>query len=135
MTADYLLIDVGNGRTQLGLSTRDALLDRRAGSRLHVHHLRDAMNTYQTKFFATCPNNGIRISYDLSIHTTDVLPVEQIVAAVHGLGDKFHETLADERYIKIAVGRDYDDVAPVRGSYHGSGHCKMSVTVEVEKVE
>jgi transglutaminase-like putative cysteine protease len=43
--------------------------------------------------------------------------------------------LADERYIKIAVGRDYDDVAPVRGTYHGSGHCKMSVTVEVEKVE
>jgi transglutaminase-like putative cysteine protease len=49
--------------------------------------------------------------------------------------DPTNETLADERYIKIAVGRDYDDVAPVRGSYHGSGHCKMSVTVEVEKVE
>ncbi|MES2597264.1 MAG: type III pantothenate kinase [Verrucomicrobiota bacterium] len=29
MTADYLLIDVGNGRTKLGLSTREALLDRR----------------------------------------------------------------------------------------------------------
>jgi type III pantothenate kinase len=29
MTADYLLIDVGNGRTKLGLATRDALLDRR----------------------------------------------------------------------------------------------------------
>ena len=29
MTADFLLIDVGNGRTKLGLSTRDALLDRR----------------------------------------------------------------------------------------------------------
>jgi transglutaminase-like putative cysteine protease len=49
--------------------------------------------------------------------------------------DPTNETLADERYIKIAVGRDYDDVAPVRGTYHGSGHCKMSVTVEVEKVE
>lgn len=49
--------------------------------------------------------------------------------------DPTNDTLADERYIKIAVGRDYDDVAPVRGSYHGSGHCKMSVAVEVEKVE
>ena len=49
--------------------------------------------------------------------------------------DPTNETLADERYIKIAVGRDYDDVAPVRGTYHGSGHAKMSVTVEVEKVE
>ncbi|QJE98416.1 transglutaminase family protein [Luteolibacter luteus] len=48
--------------------------------------------------------------------------------------DPTNETLADERYIKIAVGRDYDDVAPVRGSYHGSGHCRMSVSVDVEKV-
>lgn len=29
MTADYLLIDVGNGRTKLGLATKEALLDRR----------------------------------------------------------------------------------------------------------
>ncbi len=29
MTADYLLIDVGNGRTKLGLATRDAIVDRR----------------------------------------------------------------------------------------------------------
>lgn len=29
MTADYLLIDVGNGRTKLGLSTRESILDRR----------------------------------------------------------------------------------------------------------
>lgn len=29
MIADYLLIDVGNGRTKLGLATRDAILDRR----------------------------------------------------------------------------------------------------------
>ncbi|WP_193211411.1 transglutaminase family protein [Luteolibacter marinus] len=49
--------------------------------------------------------------------------------------DPTNDTLADERYIKIAVGRDYDDVAPVRGTYHGRGHCKMSVTVEVEKME
>ncbi|TDU71004.1 type III pantothenate kinase [Prosthecobacter fusiformis] len=29
MTADFLLIDVGNGRTKLGLATREAILDRR----------------------------------------------------------------------------------------------------------
>lgn len=29
MTADYLLIDVGNGRTKLGLASTDAILDRR----------------------------------------------------------------------------------------------------------
>lgn len=49
--------------------------------------------------------------------------------------DPTNDTLADERYIKIAVGRDYDDVAPVKGSYHGTGHCRLAVTVEVEKLD
>jgi transglutaminase-like putative cysteine protease len=48
--------------------------------------------------------------------------------------DPTNNTLADERYVKIAVGRDYDDVAPVVGSYQGTGHCRMEVCVEVEKL-
>jgi transglutaminase-like putative cysteine protease len=48
--------------------------------------------------------------------------------------DPTNNTLADERYVKVAVGRDYDDVAPVVGSYHGHGHCRMEVHVEVEKI-
>ena len=48
--------------------------------------------------------------------------------------DPTNNTLADERYVKIAVGRDYEDVAPVRGNYHGTGHCRMEVQVEVEKI-
>lgn len=48
--------------------------------------------------------------------------------------DPTNNTLADERYVKVAVGRDYDDVTPVRGSYRGTGHCRMEVVVEVEKV-
>jgi len=48
--------------------------------------------------------------------------------------DPTNNTLADERYVKIAVGRDYDDVAPVRGNYHGTGQCRMEIEVEVEKV-
>jgi transglutaminase-like putative cysteine protease len=47
--------------------------------------------------------------------------------------DPTNNNLADERYVKIAVGRDYDDVAPVTGSYHGTEHCRMDVRVEVEK--
>jgi transglutaminase-like putative cysteine protease len=42
--------------------------------------------------------------------------------------------LADERYIKIGVGRDYSDVAPVRGTYRGSGHETLSVAVRVSAV-
>ncbi len=48
--------------------------------------------------------------------------------------DPTNNTLADERYVKISVGRDYEDVAPVRGSYHGTGNCRMEVLVEVEKI-
>lgn len=48
--------------------------------------------------------------------------------------DPTNNTLADERYVKIAVGRDYEDVAPIRGSYHGTGHCYMEVSVLVEKI-
>lgn len=47
--------------------------------------------------------------------------------------DPTNNTLADERYVKIAVGRDYEDVAPVRGSYFGTGECRMDVQVLVEK--
>jgi len=48
--------------------------------------------------------------------------------------DPTNNTLADERYVKVAVGRDYEDVAPVRGRYHGTGQCRMEVLVEVEKL-
>ncbi len=48
--------------------------------------------------------------------------------------DPTNNNLADDRYVKIAVGRDYDDVAPVIGSYCGSGHCRMEIRVEVEKI-
>ena len=48
--------------------------------------------------------------------------------------DPTNNTLADERYVKVAVGRDYEDVAPVRGSYHGTGNCRMEIEVVVEKI-
>jgi transglutaminase-like putative cysteine protease len=48
--------------------------------------------------------------------------------------DPTNNTLADERYVKLAVGRDYDDVAPIVGSFRGSAHCRMEVHVEVMKI-
>jgi transglutaminase-like putative cysteine protease len=48
--------------------------------------------------------------------------------------DPTNNTLADERYVKVAVGRDYEDVAPVEGSYRGTGHCHLEIQVEVEKL-
>lgn len=54
------------------------------------------MNIYETEFFATCPANGVRIKYALRIATGQVLPVEQIVAAVEAIDCGFHEDIADE---------------------------------------
>lgn len=54
------------------------------------------MNTYRTEFFATCPSNGVRIKYALTIKTAEVIPVEQIVVKVEGLDQAFHEEIADE---------------------------------------
>lgn len=41
----------------------------------------------------------------------------------------------DERYIKLAVGTDYADVPPVRGSYKGTHDRVMTVDLHVEAVE
>ncbi len=48
--------------------------------------------------------------------------------------DPTNNTLADERYVKVAVGRDYEDVAPVEGTYRGTAHCRLEIKVEVEKI-
>jgi hypothetical protein len=54
------------------------------------------MNAYTTEFFATCPNNGIRVKYRLRIETHEMLAVEDIVATVENVNDSYHEELADE---------------------------------------
>ncbi len=48
--------------------------------------------------------------------------------------DPTNNTLADERYVKVAVGRDYEDVSPVEGTYLGNSHCRLEIKVEIEKL-
>ena len=48
--------------------------------------------------------------------------------------DPTNAVLADNRYIKVAVGRDYGDVAPIDGRYRGKADCKMDVEVAVERL-
>ena len=46
--------------------------------------------------------------------------------------DPTHDTImVDERYVRIGSGRDYGDVAPVRGTYRGNAHESLSVSVRV----
>lgn len=46
--------------------------------------------------------------------------------------DPTNDTAIDDRFAKIAVGRDYRDVSPVRGVYKGASRSTMSVNVEME---
>ena len=52
-----------------------------------------------------------------------------------GLGwvgfDPTNNTIAAERHIRVAVGRDYADVPPTCGVFKGDGDSELSVAVQV----
>lgn len=56
---------------------------------------------------------------------------------IHGQGwfglDPTNNQVVDERYVVLAVGRDYSDVAPVKGTYYGSPTHSMDVSVKIEE--
>lgn len=47
--------------------------------------------------------------------------------------DPTNNQAAGERHIVVAVGRDYDDVAPMRGTYKGAVDQKLNVIVSLER--
>ncbi len=47
--------------------------------------------------------------------------------------DPTHDRTADERYIKVAVGRDYADIRPVNGTYRGAPTRSLKVDVTVRE--
>jgi transglutaminase-like putative cysteine protease len=47
--------------------------------------------------------------------------------------DPTHNRQPDETYVKIAVGRDYADVPPVRGTYKGTTEHSLTVDVKIQK--
>jgi len=47
--------------------------------------------------------------------------------------DPTHDSIAGERYIRVAVGRDYGDAAPTRGVFRGGPAGSVSVFVRVEQ--
>ena len=61
-----------------------------------------------------------------------------VEAAIPGLGwvelDPTHPAPRHERYVRLATGRDYTDVPPLRGSYLGPATEEMTVTVEIKEL-
>ena len=47
--------------------------------------------------------------------------------------DPTHDRIADERYVKIAAGRDYADIRPVSGTYRGAPTRELRVEVMVRE--
>ncbi|MGB0744417.1 MAG: transglutaminase family protein [Opitutales bacterium] len=47
--------------------------------------------------------------------------------------DPTNNQVAGERHIVVAVGRDYNDVAPMRGTYKGANDQKLNVIVSLER--
>ena len=52
----------------------------------------------------------------------------------HGI-DPTNGAQPDARYVKIGTGRDYGDVSPLRGTYRGTPHRKMTVEVLVTALD
>ena len=49
--------------------------------------------------------------------------------------DPTNNLVANEHYVKIAIGRDYSDVPPTRGTYHGGPSESLSVAVTARALE
>ena len=49
--------------------------------------------------------------------------------------DPTNNLVANEYYVKIAIGRDYSDVPPTRGTYHGGPTESLSVAVTARALE
>jgi len=62
-----------------------------------------------------------------------------IEALIPGYGwaafDPTHDRPADERYVKVASGRDYADIRPVSGTYRGGKTRSLVVEVRVREAE
>jgi transglutaminase-like putative cysteine protease len=49
--------------------------------------------------------------------------------------DPTNNLVANDYYVKIAVGRDYSDVPPTRGTYHGGPDEHLSVAVTARAID
>lgn len=113
----------------------------------HVHtHMRDVLAERRgvCQDFAHVALGLCRTLQIPALYVSGYLATEKASAThawievfVPGLGwqplDPTHDRQPDETYVKIAVGRDYADVPPVRGTYKGTSAHTLAVDVKVEK--
>lgn len=62
--------------------------------------------------------------------------VEALIPELGWIGfDPTNNLLAGQRHIRVAVGRDYQDVPPTRGVFKGAAESELSVAVQVKPAE
>ena len=62
--------------------------------------------------------------------------VEAYLPSLGWIGfDPTNDILAGERHIRAAVGRDYADVPPTRGTYKGGAESELAIAVSVEPTQ
>ncbi len=62
--------------------------------------------------------------------------VEVYITDVGWVGlDPTNRKVVDETYITLAIGRDYQDVAPVAGTFYGSSDTQLNVDVRVRRLD
>jgi transglutaminase-like putative cysteine protease len=74
--------------------------------------------------------------HDRSLENATHAWVEALLPGLGWIGfDPTNNTLARERHIVVAVGRDYGDVPPTRGVFKGEGASELGVAVSITRPE
>ena len=109
-----------------------------------IVHGRGVCQDFAHVFVACCRIRGVAARYVSGwLHATDNdAPAESHAWAEVRLPDgawyeldPTHPGEVDDRYVRIAVGRDYGDVMPVRGVYRGGVTERMTVAVEMRDLD
>jgi transglutaminase-like putative cysteine protease len=62
--------------------------------------------------------------------------VEAYLPSMGWIGfDPTNDIMASERHIRVAVGRDYADVPPTRGTYKGGAESELAISVSVQPTQ
>jgi transglutaminase-like putative cysteine protease len=119
------------GRTHSGSTAEDAVAEGAGVCQDHAHI-----------FLAVCRRLGVPARYVSGYLLVDELEQQNASHAwaeawVDQLGwvgfDVSNGISPDQRYVRVATGLDYDDVAPIAGMRHGSSEETMDVAVQVQR--
>jgi transglutaminase-like putative cysteine protease len=133
----HALMAYNPGATRVDSPIDEALAARRGVCQDYSHimlalcRLRGLPARYVSGYLFTGGGEGNQSSPDAS-HAW----VEVWLPALGWIGlDPTNNLVAGERHIRVAIGRDYDDVPPVRGVFKGSSESALHVAVRVEQAE